>query len=202
MSSTRILEEVSAEVQPYRSNENGVSSLFLNRWSPRAFEDRKVSEEDLNAVLAAAHWAPSSYNDQPWRFVVAKTEEQLAVFHQFLGEFNQLWASTAPVLVLVASDTKRENGDPNGAHAFDAGTAWGYLALEATLKGLATHAIGGFDRQQAKAALNLPEQYDLHAVIAIGYQGDKSSLPAPIQEREVPSGRKLLSEVVFEGTYK
>ncbi|NUU61061.1 nitroreductase family protein [Paenibacillus agri] len=202
MSSTRILEEISAEVQPYRSAENGVSSLFLNRWSPRAFEDRKVSEEDLNAILGAAHWAPSSYNDQPWRFVVAKTEEQLAVFHQFLGDFNKLWASTAPVLVLVASDTKRENGDPNGAHAFDAGTAWGYLALEATLKGLATHAIGGFDRQQAKAALNLPEQYDLHAVIAIGYQGDKSSLPAPIQEREVPSSRKLLSEVVFEGTYK
>jgi len=197
-----ILEEVSAEVQPHRKAEHGVSPLFLNRWSPRAFDNREVAEEDLNAILEAAHWAPSSFNDQPWRFVVAKTEEQLAVFHQFLGDFNKLWASSAPVLVLVASDTKRENGDPNGAHAFDAGTAWGHLALAATLKGLATHAIGGFDRQQAKAALNLPEQFELHAVIAIGYQGDKSNLPAPIQEREVPNDRKPLSEVVFEGSYK
>ncbi|WP_042162653.1 nitroreductase family protein [Paenibacillus gorillae] len=199
---THIVEQVSTAVQSYRNAEHGVSSLFLNRWSPRAFDSRKVADEDLNAILEAAHWAPSSYNDQPWRFVVAKTDEQLAVFHQFLGEFNQIWATKAPVLVLVASDTKRENGDPNGAHAFDAGTAWGYLALEATLKGLAAHAIGGFDRQQAKAALNLPEQFELHAVIAIGYQGDKSSLPAPIQEREVPSGRKALSEVVIEGSYK
>ncbi|GGG56988.1 nitroreductase family protein [Paenibacillus radicis (ex Gao et al. 2016)] len=199
---THIVEQISTEVQSHRNAEHGVSSLFLNRWSPRAFDSRKVADEDLNAILEAAHWAPSSFNDQPWRFVVAKTEEQLAVFHNFLGEFNQIWATKAPVLVLVASDTKRENGDPNGAHAFDAGTAWGYLALEATLKGLAAHAIGGFDRQQAKAALNLPEQFELHAVIAIGYQGDKSSLPAPIQEREVPSGRKSLSEVVIEGSYK
>ncbi|MFF2090219.1 nitroreductase family protein [Paenibacillus sp. NPDC058174] len=199
---THIVEQVSEAVQSHRNAEHGVSSLFLNRWSPRAYDSRKVADEDLNAILEAAHWAPSSFNDQPWRFVVAKTEEQLAVFHNFLGEFNQIWATKAPVLVLVASDSKRENGDPNGAHAFDAGTAWGHLALEATLKGLVTHAIGGFNRQQAKAALNLPEQYELHAVIAIGYQGDKSSLPVPIQEREVPSGRKSLSEVVFEGSYK
>ncbi|MFF2484663.1 nitroreductase family protein [Paenibacillus sp. NPDC058071] len=201
MSSTHIVE-VSADVQPYRQSEYGVSPLFLNRWSPRAYDNRPVSDEDLNAILEAAHWAPSSFNDQPWRFIVAKTEEQLTVFRQLLGDFNKLWANSAPVLVLVASDTKRENGDPNGAHAFDAGTAWGYLALEANLKGLVSHAIGGFDREQARKVLNVPDHFELHAVIAIGYQGDKSSLPEALQEREVPNNRKALNEVVFEGTYK
>ncbi|RXZ82081.1 nitroreductase [Paenibacillaceae bacterium] len=202
MSSAHIVDQLSTDVQSHRIAEHGVSPLFLNRWSPRAFDSRKVAEEDLNAILEAAHWAPSSFNDQPWRFVVAKTEEQLAVFHPFLGEFNQTWATKAPVLVLIASDTKRDNGDSNRAHEFDAGTAWGYLALEATLKGLAAHAIGGFDREQAKAVLQLPAHYDLHVVIAIGYRGDKSSLPEPVQAREVPSPRKALSEVIIEGVSK
>ncbi|GAA3411439.1 nitroreductase family protein [Paenibacillus hodogayensis] len=199
MSLPEVVSTVTEDVQAHRKSEFALSPLFLNRWSPRAFTDRKVSDEDLHAILEAAHWAPSSFNDQPWRFIVAKTEEQLNVFRGFLGDFNKLWASSAPVLVVIASDKQRENGDPNGAHAFDSGTAWGYLALQATLKGIASHAIGGFDRQAAREALNVPDHYELHAVIAIGYRGDKNELPEGIREREVPNGRKPLSEVVFEG---
>lgn len=199
MRSLKTIDELTDEVRGHRQPQHGVSPLFLNRWSPRAFSDRKVSDEELYAVLEAAHWAPSSFNDQPWRFIVAKTEEQLRVFRSFLGDFNKQWADRAPVLIVLASDKLRANGEPNGAHAFDAGAAWASLALQATMKGLSAHAIGGFDREQARQALAVPDRYELHAVIALGYRGDKNSLPERIREREVPSGRKPLSEVVFEG---
>lgn len=199
--SIQVVEQLSTEAQAHRKAAHDVSPLFLNRWSPRAFADRKVEDADLNAVLEAAHWAPSSFNDQPWRFIVAKTDEQLAVFQSFLGDFNKLWANSAPVLIVLASQTKRDNGDPNGAHAFDTGTAWGYLALQATLKGLITHAIGGFDRDKARELLKVPADYELHAVVALGYKGDKERLPEMLQEREQPSPRKPLSDVVIEGGF-
>ncbi|OXM86190.1 nitroreductase family protein [Paenibacillus rigui] len=194
--------ELTPEVRANRKSQYPVSPAFLNRWSPRAFSDRSVSDQDLNTILEAAHWAPSSYNDQPWRFIVAKTDEQLQVFHEILNEFNRSWASKASVLLVVASDKLRANGDPNGAHAFDAGAAWGYIALQASLLGIASHAIGGFDREKARTLLNVPDQYELHAVIALGYQGDAAQLPDGLREREVPNTRVDLNQVVFEGKVK
>lgn len=194
-----LFQHISEEVKPFRKKEYDLNPLFLNRWSPRSYSDRKVSDADLYAVLEAAHWAPSSFNDQPWRFFVAKTDEQLNLYHEFLNEFNRSWASKAPVLIVVASDKLRENGDPNGAHAFDVGTAWGYLALQAKLLGLVTHAIGGFDREKARRLLNAPDRFELHAVIALGYQGEKEALSAGLQEREIPNHRRSLHDVVIEG---
>ncbi|WP_028548594.1 nitroreductase family protein [Paenibacillus sp. UNC451MF] len=198
--SSLVLNQIQEEVQGHRKSEYPVNPVFLNRWSPRAYSNQKVSDADLLTVLEAARWAPSSFNDQPWRFIVAKTDEQLAVFHQFLNEFNRSWANKAPVLVLIASDKTRANGDANPAHTFDAGTAWGYLALQAKLLGLATHAIGGFDKAQARTLLNVPDEFDLHAVVTIGYQGDASLLPEPLQQREVPNERRPLQEIIFEGS--
>lgn len=197
-----IVNEIAAEVQDQRISDYPVSPLFLNRWSTRAFSNREVSDQDLYTVLDAAHWAPSAFNDQPWRFFVAKTEEQRSVFHQFINEFNLSWASSAPVLILVASDKLRANGDPNGAHAFDAGAAWASMAIQATMLGLFTHAMGGFDRDKARQMLNIPDQFDLHAVIALGYHGDKSALPEAFQQREVPNDRRPLNELVFEGKFE
>ncbi|TBL76575.1 nitroreductase family protein [Paenibacillus thalictri] len=191
--------ELTPEVKANRQAQYPVSPLFLNRWSPRSFKNDKISEQHLNAILEAAHWAPSSFNDQPWRFIVADTDEQLNVFHQILNDFNRSWADKAPVLVLVASDKLRANGDPNGAHAFDAGTAWGYIALQASLLGIASHAIGGFDRDKARTLLNIPDQYELHAMVALGYQDDRSKLPEGMREREEPNTRVDLDKVVFRG---
>lgn len=193
------VEQLSVEVEANREPLYSVSPLFLNRWSPRAFTDRKVSKEDVLSILEAAHWAPSSSNQQPWRFITATTEEQLKVFHEFLMPFNLVWAEKAPVLVLAASYKLSSNGKPNGAHAFDTGTAWGYLALQAVLLGLSTHAMGGFEHDKARSSLNIPMDYDLHAIIAIGYQGDKELLEESQQEREKPNGRKPLGEVVISG---
>lgn len=100
---------------------------------------------------------------------------------------------------MLQTNKQRENGDPNGAHAFDTGAAWGYLAIQATLLGLVTHAIGGFDREEVRRLLNIPQNFDLHAVIAIGYQGEKEILDENLQKRENPNTRKPLKELVFEG---
>ncbi|WP_219836864.1 nitroreductase family protein [Paenibacillus sp. R14(2021)] len=199
MNSLDVLTQISAEVDHNRKSDYAINPVFLNRWSPRAFSNKPVTDDTLNMILEAAHWAPSSYNDQPWRFIVAKTEEQLRVFHPILSEFNLMWAGKAPVLILLASDKNRSNGDPNGAHAFDAGTAWGYLALQARMLGLYTHAMGGIDREKARQLLHVPDTFDVHCMIALGYPGEKSELPEAMQQREVPNTRLPLKDVVFEG---
>ncbi|MGX2961267.1 nitroreductase family protein [Peribacillus sp. JNUCC 23] len=194
------VENLTTEVEEHRKAEHSVSPLFLNRWSPRSYSERKVSDEDLTSILEAARWAPSAFNDQPWRFFVAKTESQLKVFHEFLSPFNRIWAEKAPVLILIASMKNRDNGDPNGSHAFDTGAAWGNLAIQATMLGLSTHAMTGFDKEKARQLLNVPEELDIQAVISVGYRGEKEALDEKLQERENPSSRKPLQEVIFEGT--
>ncbi|MNI18863.1 malonic semialdehyde reductase [compost metagenome] len=191
-------DQQSEEVSTHRQADHAVHPIFINRWSPRAYSNQLVSDDVLHTVLEAARWAPSSNNIQPWRFIIAKTEEQLKIFQSFINPNNRLWSDHAPILIVLASNKLNANGGPNGAHAFDTGAAWGSLALQASLLGLITHAIGGFDREQARTLLNVPDELELHAVIALGYRGDKESLPEALQEREKPNGRKPISESIWE----
>ncbi|WP_078433193.1 nitroreductase family protein [Metabacillus halosaccharovorans] len=177
-----------------------VSPQFINRWSPRSFLEKEIPENVLFSLFEAARWAPSASNIQPWRFIIARTKEDLEKFHSFIMPGNLVWCKKAPVLAVVASKKTTERG-PNSWHAFDAGTAWGYLALEAHKKGLVTHAMGGFEKEKAREVLNVPDDIEIHAVIAIGYQGEKEILPENLQEREQPSDRRPLKELLFEGTF-
>ncbi|MFE9275314.1 nitroreductase family protein [Paenibacillus glucanolyticus] len=174
---------------------------YANRWSSRAFDSRPVADEVLYTVLEAARWVPSSGNGQPWRFIVARTEEERRRFASFIRPANREWSDHAPVLILLISYTLNDNGTPSGSHAFDEGTAWGTIASQAALLGLNTHAIGGYDRELAREALHIPAEYELLAVIKLGYPGDKSALPEALQEREVPTGRRSLNELVFEAVF-
>jgi nitroreductase len=189
------------EIEAHRQPDHEINPQFLERWSPRSFSNQEVSEEVLLSLFEAARWAPSGSNNQPWRFIVARTPEQLTKFHTFINPFNLVWCEKAPILTLVISHTKSPRGTDNPSHAFDAGTAWGYLALEANNQGLITHAMGGFEREQAREALQIPADYELHAVIAIGYRGPADALPENLQEREVPSGRHPINEIVFPGEF-
>ncbi|MZQ86815.1 nitroreductase [Paenibacillus sp. 5J-6] len=189
------------EVEENRKVDYPVHPLFLNRWSSRAFEPKEVADETLYTILEAARWAPSSSNLQPWRFIVAKTEAQKQQFQSFIKPNNRLWTDHAPVLVLVLSHKLRQDGALNGAHAFDAGAAWASLAFQAHLLGLATRAVGGYDRDIAREVLGVPEAYELHAVIALGYRGASEGLPSELQERELPNGRRPLSESIIEGAF-
>ena len=179
-----------------RNASHPISEVILNRWSPRAFAEKNVSDEVLNRLFEAARWAPSANNFQPSRYIVAKTPEQLEVFHSFILEGNLAWAHKAPVIALLISENHY------GMNAFDAGTSWGFLALQATKEGLVTHPMGGINREKAREVLNIPAEYDIQIAIAIGYQGDASELPERFQEREFPSTRKELSDIVFAGTFK
>ena len=184
------------QAKDFRQAQYPIDDQFLNRWSPRAFSDKPVSYDVLGRLFEAARWAPSANNNQPWRFIVAKTPDDLEKFHPILMEGNLRWAKKAPVLVLVVSDNTK------GSNEFDAGTAWGFLSLQAVKEGLVTHAMGGIYKDIAKETFNIPENFDVHLAIAIGYKGNKESLEPDLQQRETPSSRKPLEEIVFEGSFK
>lgn len=190
-----------AETVNNRQADFDIAAMFLNRWSPRAFSEQEVPEQLLMSVLEAARWAPSGSNEQPWRFIVAHTKEQRALFHTFINEFNLAWCHKAPVLIVVGSESVTSAGKPSPSHAFDAGTAWGYLALQAMTSGLVSHAMGGFDKAKARATLHVPDSIELHAVVALGYQGDRAELPERYREREQPNGRKPLQETIVMGSF-
>ncbi|MBP1932079.1 nitroreductase family protein [Ammoniphilus resinae] len=183
-----------------RQADFAIDPVNLRRWSPRSFSEKEVPEDVLLSLFEAARWAPSAFNHQPWRFIIARTKEDREIFHPFISEFNLAWCKKAPVLALIISKTSNENG-PIPSHAFDTGAAWGFLALEAARKGLITHPMTGFDFEKAREILNIPEDYAIDALIAIGYQGEKAALPEALQERENPSQRRPVKELMFEGGF-
>lgn len=178
-----------------------VHDLFRRRWSPRAFSDRPVEPEKLQSVLEAARWAPSSFNAQPWSFLVA-TKEDPAGFEQMLSCLvpqNVLWAKAAPVLMISVARTHFEhNGKPNRHALYDTGQAVAFLTLQATALDLYVHQMAGFSAEKAREVFAIPEQAEAVSAIALGYLGDPNSLPQGPRERElVPGKRKPLPEFVF-----
>lgn len=182
-----------------------VHELIRRRWSPRAFADRPLDAATLRSLLQAAQWAPSSYNEQPWAFVVA-TRDDAEGYERLLGclvPFNQKWAKSAPVLALsVAKAAFERNGKPN-RHAFhDVGLAVAQLTLQATAEGLAVHQMAGFDADEARRVLEIPDGWDPVAAIAVGYPAEADSLPEDLREKEsAERRRKPLSRFVFSGTW-
>jgi nitroreductase len=183
----------------------GVLSVVLNRWSPRSFADRVVSREDLGRVFEAARWAPSSQNEQPWRFLLGIRDIPpfdtiyTKLFEALLG-FNQEWAAAAPVLVLGVVDSQfAHNGKDNPHALYDLGGAMAHFALQATALGLTTRQLAGFNHDLVRENLHIPANYALGVVVALGYQGEPSALEnEKLVAREVaPRERKSLQELVF-----
>jgi nitroreductase len=191
-----------------RVADHPINDAFLGRWSPRAFSDATITEQELHGLLEAARWAPSAFNAQPWRFVYTLRGDQ--AWDGILGAlmpFNQTWAEKASALVILASDTKftapgKTEASDNGSHAFDAGAAWAYLALQAHMAGWAAHAMAGFDKAAMATAISLPEHHVLHAAIAIGKPGNIADLPEALQAREVPSPRHPVTATAVHGAFK
>jgi nitroreductase len=183
----------------------GVLPAVLGRWSPRSFADRDVSAADLRRVFEAARWAASSRNEQPWRFVVGLRNSPtsamtyLKIFST-LASSNQAWADKAPVLMLGVTSTRfAHNGAENRVALYDLGAAASYLTLEASALGLAAHQMAGFDQAEARRALEIPEDYAIGAVIALGYQGEPSALTDEqhLAQEIAPRVRKAQGEFVF-----
>lgn len=162
-----------------------------------------ISQEELMPLFEAARWAPSSYNNQPWRFLYAHRDtEQWKLFFDLLVEFNQGWARNAGVLVLfISKNTLDMNGEPAPTHSFDTGAAWENLALQGWLKGLVVHGMQGFDYERARTDLNIPEGFHVGAMAAIGKPGSVDVLPAELREREMSSDRPKLDQTICEGKF-
>ncbi|UMM08146.1 nitroreductase family protein [Gluconobacter frateurii] len=192
---------------PDRAPDSDVLPVILNRWSPRAFQPTDIDLKDLLGFLDAGRWAPSAYNIQPWRFVYARRNtSDWERFLSWLIPFNRNWAENASTIVYIVSRTiiiSSRTGEPSPVptHAFDAGAASVLIQLQASHAGWAVHPISGFDHDLARAGLELPEDYQVHAALVIGQQADATALPEEIRQREKPSHRFPLEKLAFEGRF-
>ncbi|QID18472.1 nitroreductase [Nitrogeniibacter mangrovi] len=192
---------------PSREAAHPVASIFLRRWSPRAFDASSLPASDLHILLEAARWAPSAYNIQPWRFIHARREDGCwARWLGLLDPFNAAWARHASALVFLVSDRlmpARDDGprQPSSTHRFDAGAAWAQLALQATALGYQAHAMAGIDVAAVRAALEVPAHYQVEIAIAIGRPASPRMLSPELRAREVPSGRLPLEQIAFAGRF-
>ena len=197
------MEKLSKEIKENRKPEYEINPLILSRWSPRSIKDENISNDELMSLFEAAKWAPSSRNGQPWRFIYAKKNtEQWNNFFNFLTDSNKTWCKNAQVLIVIIS---RKNFEQDNLfsrnHSFDTGAAWENLALEATNKGLIAHPMGGFDVDKARKVLEIPDDYEIEIMVAIGKRGAKENLPENLQQREFPNLRKPLKDIIMEGKF-
>lgn len=188
----------------HRKADHPIHPLILNRWSPRAMTGEKITDEELMSLFEAARWAPSSYNNQPWRFLYAKRETpHWEKFFNLLIDFNKSWCDKAAVLGVVVSEKIFEKTKkPSVTHSLDAGAAWENLALEGHHRNLVVHGMEGFDYQKARKDLKVPDEYDVLSMFAVGKRAPKETLSPELQKREAPSTRKKVGELAFEGGFK
>ena len=180
-----------------------IHELLSQRWSPRAFCNKSVEPEKLLSLLEAARWAPSSNNEQPWRFIMA-TRDNPAEFEKVLSclmEGNVAWAKRAYALILSVAQVKSDRSGQANRHAFhDVGSATENLAIQATVLGLVVHPMAGIYPQKARELFEIPEEFEVVAALAVGYPADASTLEPKLRERELaPRQRKPLEELVFTG---
>ncbi len=187
------------------ATDHPILKLLAERWSPYGFADRPVADSDLRSLFEAARWAASSYNEQPWNYLVA-TRENIEEFGRLLSclvEANRAWAKTAPVLVLgVVSLQFAKNKQNNRAAVHDLGLAAGNLVVEATARGLSVHQMIGILPDKAREVYQIPEHFEAWTAMAIGYKADPATLPDAVRDRDhSPRQRKRLSKFVFTGQW-
>jgi nitroreductase len=163
-----------------------------------------ISPDELAVLFEAARWAPSAGNTHPWRILYAHRDtEQWPLFFNLLVERNQIWCRNAAALLLfISRKTNEQSGRALITHSYDTGAAWENLALQGTLKGLVVHGMAGFDYARARTTLNIPDDFNVEAMAAVGRPGPITVLPEDFQARESPNTRRPISELVFEGPYR
>lgn len=185
-----------------RTIEHNVDNLFVDRWSPRAMSGDEIPVPELLTLFEAARWAPSSMNNQPWRILYARrSTPPWELFFDLLAESNRVWCVRAAALLLFVSKTTFENGKPCRTHSYDAGAAWMSLALQGTMRGYVVHGMQGFDYERARELLNIPADYQVEAMAAIGRPGLAAELPEALLARETPNDRRPLEQTVCEGPF-
>lgn len=188
-----------------RKPEYPIDSQYIERWSPRSFSQEEISNETLMSGFEAAHWAPSASNSQPWRFMYSRRNSpSWELFSSFLVEGNRIWASNAAALIVIFSKKDFKSGDKvviSGTHSFDTGAAWMSFSLEMKKRGWYTHGMAGIFHDKIKSELELPDNFSVEAMVAVGKLGDKKSLPEFLQMREEPNTRKPVKNFISEGKF-
>jgi len=185
-----------------RTTDHGVGQLFVDRWSPRAMSGEDLPAETLQTLFEAARWAPSSMNNQPWRMLYApRGSSHWPLYFDLLVDANKVWCAKAAVLVVFVSKTTFDNGKPCRTHSYDTGAAWMSLALQGSLLGLVVHGMQGFDYERARVDLQIPAEYQVEAMAAVGWPGRLEVLPEALQARETPSDRRALELTIREGLF-
>lgn len=206
MAATRVdlrKEKLMIKGSEKRTPDHPVDRIFLDRWSPRAMSGEPIPREELMILFEAARWAPSSYNNQPWRILYGlRDTEHWKLFFDLLVEGNQIWAKNAGALLLFISKTTFDrNEKPSITHTYDTGAAWENLALQGSLKGYVVHGMQGFDSERARTALNVPEVFQVEAMAAVGLPASPEVLPEKLQQVEAPSDRRKLEQTICEGPF-
>lgn len=187
----------------HRKADHPIEDIFLKRWSPRAMSGEPLTDAQIKTLFEAARWAPSTQNEQEWRFLYARRDTpHWQAFFDLLAEGNRAWCSKAAMLVVIAGHKVfKRNGKPNPVHVFDCGNAFENLALQGAAMDLVVHGMAGFDFDKARTALAIPDDYAVVAMIAIGKPGDEADLPDALRQRETPSQRNPVKEFVCEGKF-
>jgi nitroreductase len=187
-----------------RNPDADVASMFVDRWSRRALSPRALAPEVVRTLFEAARWAPSASNTQPWLFVYADDDESLARARPVLVDQNRRWADKAPLLLFVFAQKRLPaSGAVLRTAAFDTGSAWMSLALQAHALGLVAHAMAGVHLEAAHQVFSVPaDEFEAICAIAVGYPGDADELPEDLRAREHPSTRKPALEFAHKGRYR
>jgi nitroreductase len=180
-----------------------INNLLRDRWSPRAFKNQMIEKEKLQRFFEAARWAPSASNLQPWRFIIGfKGDETYKKIAGTLVEFNQLWALTAPVLIIAVAKKTNHKGEPNVSALYDLGQSVAHLTFQASADGLYVHQMGGFSSSQAAELFEIPADFSVATVVAIGYIGDPEILHENLKKMEITARERRQSiESVFTGSF-
>jgi nitroreductase len=190
-----------------RNSDHPIDPIFLERWSPRAFNAKAMTEADLFTVLEAARWAPSAYNYQPWRFVYAlRGDAHWQDFLALLVPFNAGWARHASALIFVLSDRLMQSDDnsepsPSRSHSFDAGASWAQLALQAVRLGYQARGMAGIEFGRSQEHLNVPDRFRIEMAVAVGRSSDPARLPDELLKREHENQRRPVHEIAFPGSF-
>lgn len=187
----------------HRKADYPIEKLFVARWSPRAMNGKPFSDAEIHSLFEAARWAPSTYNEQEWRFLYARRDTpQWPAFFDLLVEGNQAWCKNAAMLVvMLAHKVFTQNGKPNPVHVFDVGAAFENIALQGAAMNLVVHGMQGFDYAKARTSLKVPDDYDVAAMFAAGHPAEPDVLPEMLRDREKPSDRKPISQLTCEGPF-
>ena len=192
------------KIDDYRTPDWPIEPMLYRRWSPRAMSGETLNDEEIMSLFEAARWAPSSYNAQHWRFLY--TTRGSAHWEKYLGflvEGNFAWAKNAGLLIVLVSRTTTEpDGNPVRTYSFDAGAAWQNIALQSSAMDLVSHGMQGFDYEKARTELNVPDDYSVEVMIAVGKPGEIDKLPASAREKETPNSRKPLADIIIEGNFR